>query len=51
MGNNATDKKVTIKRRGDGVYDVYVDDKHVGSKGSVAAAVEFVRYLLGEDEL
>ena len=49
MCNNATDKKVTIKRRMDGVYDIYVDDNHAGHRGSVESAVEFVSYLLGEE--
>lgn len=49
MCNNSTDKKVTVKRRMDGVYDIYVDDKHAGHRGSIAAAVEFIGYLLGEE--
>lgn len=46
ISSNATDKKITIKRRQDGVYDVYVDDSHVGYRGSAAAAVEYVEQLL-----
>ena len=49
MCSNATDKKVTIKRRADGVYDIYVNDTHVGCKGSAASAVEFVQSILEED--
>jgi hypothetical protein len=50
MCNNSTDKKVTIKRRGDGVYDIYVDDNYAGHRGSIPGAVEFVEYLLGEEK-
>lgn len=49
MGNNATDKKVTVKRRGDGVYDIYVDDTFVESKGNFVAAAKLVEELLEED--
>ena len=44
--SNATDMKIVIKRRQDGVYDVYVNDDHVGYHGSVAATVGFVEQLL-----
>ena len=47
--SNSTDKKVTIKRRADGVYDIYLDDDHVGHRGSIEAATEFVSYLLAEE--
>lgn len=46
---NSTDKKVTIKRRGDGVYDIYVDDIYVASKGSVKTVTEYVSFILLED--
>lgn len=49
MCSNATDKKVTIKRRADGVYDIYVDDNFVASKGSAASAATFVEALLMEE--
>lgn len=49
MSNNETDKKVTIKRRGDGVYDIYLNDDHVGHRGSIETATEFVAYLLAEE--
>lgn len=45
---NATDKKVMIKRRGDGVYDIYVNDEYVGYRGSIHSAVEYVSFLLAE---
>jgi hypothetical protein len=46
ISSNATDKKITIKRRQDGVYDIYVNDNHVGYRGSAATAVEYVEQLL-----
>lgn len=49
MCSNATDKKVTVKRRVDGVYDIYVNDEHVSSKGSAHSAAEFVETLLNEE--
>jgi hypothetical protein len=49
MSNNETDKKVTIKRRGDGVYDIYLNDDNVGHRGSIEATTEFVAYLLAEE--
>lgn len=48
-GSNATDKKVIIKRRADGVYDIYVDDTFVTSKGSASSAASFVESLLMEE--
>ena len=49
MGNNATEKKVTVKRRGDGVYDIYVDDTFVESKGNFVSAAKRVEELLEAD--
>lgn len=49
MCSNSTDKKVLIKRRADGVYDLYVDDNYVGCKGSAQSATEYVDYLLMEN--
>ena len=46
ISSNSTDKKVMIKRRQDGVYDIYVDDAHVGYRGSIAATIEYVEQLL-----
>lgn len=47
--SNSTDKKVTIKRRADGVYDIYLNDDYVGHRDSIEAATEFVSYLLAEE--
>ncbi len=47
--NNKTDRKVVIKRRGDGVYDIYLDDVWVDSKGSATSAGRRAEELLGED--
>lgn len=49
MGNNATEKKVTVKRRGDGVYDIYVDDTFVESKGNFVSAAKRVEEILAEE--
>ena len=49
MSNNQTDKKVTVKRRGDGVYDIYVDDTWVDSRGNFNAAGQRVAELLEEN--
>ncbi len=49
MSNNQTDKKVTVKRRGDGVYDIYVDDTWVDSRGNFTAAGQRVAELLEEN--
>jgi hypothetical protein len=47
--NNSTDKKVTIKRRADGVYDIYVDDIFVESRGNYVAAAKRVEEILEAD--
>ena len=49
MGNNVTEKKVTVKRRGDGVYDIYVDDEFVESKGNFISVSKRVEELLEAD--
>ena len=36
---NSTVNEVTIKRRADGVYDVYFDGKHSFSKGNFASVL------------
>lgn len=46
--NNKTDRKIMIKRRGDGVYDIYLDDVWVESRGSAAAAGRRAAELLEE---
>ena len=43
---NATDRKVTIKRRKDGVYDIYEGAKLVTSRGSVASVLAITEALL-----
>ena len=47
--SNSTDKKVTIKRRADGVYDIYVDDTFVESKGNFVSAAKRVEEILEAD--
>ena len=36
---NATVNEVLIKRRADGVYDVYIDNKHSFSKGNFGSVL------------
>lgn len=47
--NNKTDRKVVIKRRGDGVYDIYLDDVWVDAKGSAVTAGRRAEELLEEE--
>ena len=47
--NNKTIHNFTIKRRGDHVYDIYVDKKHVVSRGSVDGVIEELKVLMEED--
>ena len=47
--NNKTDRKIMIKRRGDGVYDIYFNDTWVESRGSAASVAKRVEELLAED--
>ena len=47
--NNETDVKIIIKRRKDGVYDIYLDNNWVHSCGGVASTVKRVEELLMED--
>lgn len=37
--NNETQHQFNIKMRKDGCYDIYVDGKHITTKGSVESAV------------
>ena len=46
--NNKTDRKVVIKRRGDGVYDIYLNDVWVDAKGSALSAARCIEELLKE---
>ena len=45
--NNETIKKfsITIKLRGDNVYDLYLDDKWIASRGSCNGIVDEVKNL------
>lgn len=46
---NETDVKITIKRRKDGVYDIYLDSNWVHSCGSIMSTVKRIEELLMED--
>ena len=43
---NATDRKIVIKRRKDGVYDIYDGDQLVASRGSIASVLVITEALL-----
>jgi hypothetical protein len=38
--NNKTVERIEIKKRGDNVYDIYVNKEHIGYAGSFVAAME-----------
>ena len=49
--NNATVERIEIKLRGDNVYDVYVNEKHIGCAGWYQSALNMVRdYIEREDK-
>ena len=43
MGNNRTIEEIKIKKRGDGVYDIYVNGQRVAYAGCYINALERVR--------
>ncbi len=47
--NNKTKFKVEIKLRGDGVYDIYINRKHITSRGSVEGVLEELKTLMEEN--
>ncbi len=46
--NNETIHEYKIKLRGDGVYDIYVDDVHMCSKGSFKSVIEELKTIMLE---
>ena len=44
--NNATVEHIEIKRRGDGVYDIYYNDTWISSKGHYENVLDEVRGLI-----
>ena len=48
MTNNETIREFTIKRRGDGVYDVYLDDVYICSKGSFKSVIKELESIMVE---
>ena len=49
--NNITIERIEIKRRGDNVYDVYVNKTHIGECGCYLKALDIVReYIECEKE-
>ena len=47
--NNETKHSFTIKRRGDNIYDIYVDKKHITSKGSIDSVLKEIKPLMEEN--
>ena len=48
--NNTTIQKVLVKLRGDNVYDIYKNNEHIISTGSIERACEEVKNLLENKE-
>lgn len=46
--NNETVYKFEIKRRGDGVYDLYVNGKLMASKGSIDSIIAELNIVMYE---
>lgn len=46
--NNETIHEYNIKLRGDGVYDIYVDWVHMGSKGSFKGVIKELEMIMLE---
>ena len=47
--NNKTIHSFTIKRRGDNIYDIYMDKKHIVSRGSIEGALSELKTLMEEN--
>ena len=48
--NNKTIERIEIKKRGDNVYDIYVNKEHIAYAGSFDAAIEKLKeYIERED--
>ena len=48
--NNTTIQKVLVKLRGDNVYNIYKNNEHIVSTGSIERACEEVKNLLENKE-
>ena len=44
--NNKTMRNFTIKRRGDHIYDIYVDKEHIASRGSIEGVIEELKIIM-----
>ena len=49
--NNNTIERIEIKKRGDNVYDVYVNKNHIGVAGCYLKALDVVRDYIEADKL
>jgi hypothetical protein len=43
INNNTTVEKIEIKRRGDNVYDIYVNKVHIGQAGNYLKALDVLK--------
>lgn len=48
--NNSTVQKVLVKLRGDNVYDIYKNNEHIVSTGSIERVCEEVKNLFEVQE-
>ena len=51
VSNNATVMSYEIKWRGDKVYDLYLNGRHMASKGSVEKILEELKTIMEENVL
>ena len=47
--NNTTVERIEIKKRGDNVYDIYVNKVHIGYAGNYLSALIMVRDYIEEE--
>ena len=47
--NNKTIHEFTIKLRGEHIYDIYVDKKHIIAKGCIENVLEELKTLMEEN--
>lgn len=44
--NNKTMERIEIKHRGDGIYDIYLNDQWVASKGHYESVLDEIRSII-----
>lgn len=48
--NNETVHNYTIKERFDHTFDIYIDNKHIASKGNIHSAIALLEECMNIDE-